>query len=45
MIKLFTLLISLSKKNTFLTLVPYKGIKQLYVLQENYDILTFRIGL
>lgn len=45
MIKLFKLLISLSKKSTFLTLLPYKGIKQLYVLQENYDILTFRIGL
>lgn len=45
MIKLFKLLISLSKKSIFLTLLPYKGIKQVYVLQENYDILTFRIGL
>ena len=45
MIKLFKLLISLSKKSIFLTLLLYKDIKQVYVLQENYDILTFRIGL
>ena len=45
MIKLFKFLISLSKNIIFLTLLPYKGIKQVYVLQENYDILTFRIGL
>ena len=45
MIKLFKLLISLSKKSRFSTLLPYKGIKQVYVLQENYDILTFCVGL
>ena len=41
MIKLFKLLISLSKKSIFLTLLLSKGIKQFCILQENYDILTF----
>ena len=41
MIKLFKLLISLSKKSIFLTVLPSKGMKRFCILQENYDILTF----